>query len=146
MSVTPSAERTGAAPDPLSRADLDQPQGPKPAPHIPNPGYPHLGFNPVPGDTETVRALHKKLSGCAKILEDTHGLVTRLLDGSYWEGDAAVAFREQLDGGPLPLNLKNAAHSLRKAAKQLGRWEDELDDFQRRARELEQKAEDAQAA
>ncbi|MER6632472.1 hypothetical protein ABT301_30345, partial [Streptomyces sp. NPDC000987] len=31
-------------------------------------------------------------------------------------------------------------------AKQLGRWEDELDDFQRRARELEQKAEDAQAA
>ncbi|MGW5633887.1 hypothetical protein [Streptomyces sp. NPDC003832] len=69
----------------------------------------------------------------AEVLEDTHGLVTKLLDGSYWKGDAAVAFREQLDDGPLPRNLKNAARSLRKAATQLNRWEGELDDFQKRA-------------
>lgn len=68
------------------------------------------------------------------------------MDGSYWEGDAAVAFREQLDGGPLPLNLKNAAHSIRKAARQLDRWEGELDDFQRRAKRLEEDAKVAQAA
>ncbi|NUP38520.1 MAG: hypothetical protein HOY76_16240, partial [Streptomyces sp.] len=54
-----------------------------------------------------------------------------------------VAFREQLDGGPLPLNLKNAAHSLRKAGKQLVRWESELDDYQRRAKKLEEEAKDA---
>lgn len=137
---------SGAALDPQSRADRNKPQGLKSAPHIPNPDYPHLGFNPVPGSTETVSGLRKKLSGCAKVLEETHGLVTKLMDGSYWEGDAAVAFREQLDGGPLPLNLKNAAHSIRKAAKQLDRWEGELDDFQRRAKRLEEDAKEAQAA
>nr|WP_241196097.1 hypothetical protein [Streptomyces sp. SID10362] len=89
--------------------------------------------------------MEKKLSGCATVLQEAYDLVTRLLDGSYWKGDAAVAFREQLDGGPLPLNLKNAAHSVRKAARQLDRWEGELDDFQRRAGKLEGDAKDAQA-
>ncbi|MFD8739060.1 putative T7SS-secreted protein [Streptomyces sp. NPDC059618] len=100
----------------------------------------------MPGSTETVRGLRGKLTGCVAVLEETHGLVTRLMDGSYWKGDAAVAFREQLDGGPLPSNLRNAARSIRKAAGQLGRWEDELDDFQRRAKRLEQDARDAQGA
>ncbi|MET9405632.1 hypothetical protein ABZX90_07595 [Streptomyces sp. NPDC002935] len=137
---------TGAALDPRSRADRAKPQGLKSAPRIPNPDYPHLGFNPVPGSTETVSGLRKKLMGCAKVLEETHDLVTKLMDGSYWKGDAAVAFREQLDGGPLPLNLKNAANSIRKAAGQLDRWEGELDDFQRRAKRLEADAKDAQEA
>ncbi|WP_225858786.1 hypothetical protein [Streptomyces albicerus] len=113
---------------------------------MPNPDYPHLGFNPVPGSTDTVSGLHKKLASCAKVLEDTRDLVTKLMDGSYWKGDAAVAFREQLDGGPLPLNLKNAARSIRKAAKQLSLWEGELDDFQRRAKRLDEEAKDARAA
>lgn len=113
---------------------------------MPNPNYPHLGFNPTPGDTNTVRDLGKKLADCAKVLEEAHGLVTKLMDGSYWRGDAAVAFREQLEDGPLPLNLKNAAHSVRKAARQLDRWEGELDDFQRRAKKLEREAKDAQDA
>ncbi|MGW3817220.1 hypothetical protein [Streptomyces sp. NPDC005046] len=137
---------TGAALDPQSRADRAKPQGLKSAPHIPNPDYPHLEFNPVPGSTETVSGLRKKLTGCAKVLEETHDLVTKLMDGSYWKGDAAVAFREQLDGGPLPLNLRNAARSIRKAAGQLDRWEGELDDFQRRAKRLEEDAKEAQAA
>ncbi|NEB19591.1 hypothetical protein [Streptomyces coelicoflavus] len=144
MTVPAGLDDYGAALDPQSRADLGKPQGLKSAPSIPNPEYPHLGFNPVPGDTETVRGLEKKLSGCAKVLQETYDLVTKLLDGSYWKGDAAVAFREQLDGGPLPLNLKNAAHSIRKAARHLDRWEGELDDFQRRARRLEGDAKDAQ--
>ncbi|MFE6481340.1 hypothetical protein ACFVGN_00115 [Streptomyces sp. NPDC057757] len=146
MTQPPGPGNSGAALDPQSRADLGKPQGLKSAPHIPNPDYPHLGFNPVPGSIETVDGLHKKLVGCAKVLEETHELVSRLMDGSYWEGDAAVAFREQLDGGPLPLNLKNAAHSIRKAARQLDRWDIELGDFQRRAKRLEADAKDAQAA
>ncbi|MGW5783600.1 hypothetical protein ACWEWK_06370 [Streptomyces sp. NPDC003757] len=146
MTVTTGHDQYGAALDPQSRADLGKPQGLKSAPPIPNPSYPHLGFNPVPGDTETVRGLEKKLSGCAKVLQEAYDLVTKLLDGSYWKGDAAVAFREQLDGGPLPLNLKNAAHSVRKAARQLDRWEGELDEFQRRAGKLEGDAKDARAA
>ncbi|MDU0255974.1 hypothetical protein RVN83_23215 [Streptomyces sp. PU10] len=145
MTVPAGQDTYGAALDPQSREDLGKPQGLKSAPPVPNPDYPHLGFNPVPGDTETVRGLEKKLSGCATVLQEAYDLVTKLLDGSYWKGDAAVAFREQLDGGPLPLNLKNAAHSVRKAARQLDRWEGELDDFQRRARKLEGDAKDAQA-
>ncbi|MFC8200710.1 hypothetical protein ACFUTV_35745 [Streptomyces sp. NPDC057298] len=112
---------------------------------MPTPDYPHLGFNPVPGSTDTVSGLHKKLADCAKVLADTRDLVTKLMDGSYWKGDAAVAFREQLDGGPLPLNLKNAARSIGKAAKQLSLWEGELDDFQRRAKRLDEEAKDARA-
>ncbi|MEU6286252.1 putative T7SS-secreted protein [Streptomyces sp. NPDC046988] len=146
MTATAGNDPYGAALDPRSRADLDKPQGLKSAPRMPNPSYPHLGFNPVPGDTEAVRGLEKKLSGCAKVLQEAYDLVTKLLDGSYWKGDAAVAFREQLDGGPLPLNLKNAAHSIRRAARQLDRWEGELGDLQRRARKLEEDARDARAA
>ncbi|MGA5501217.1 hypothetical protein [Streptomyces umbrinus] len=146
MTYTVGVEpRPGAPLDPEYVADRGKPQGLKSAPRLPNPDYPHLGFNPVPGSTETVSALHKKLAGCAKVLEDTRDLVTKLMDGSYWKGDAAVAFREQLDEGPLPLNLKNAARSIRKAAKQLKLWEGELDDFQRRAKRLDEEAKDARA-
>lgn len=146
MTYAPGTEQTCAALSPQALADLDKPQGLKSAPVIPNPHYPHLGFNPVPGSTETVRELYRKLGDCASVLEEAYDLVTKLLDGSYWKGDAAVAFREQLDGGPLPRNLKNAARSLRKAAKQLTRWEGELDDFQGRAKRLEDDARDARDA
>lgn len=146
MTVTSGTEPSAPYADSPARRNGGLPQGLKSSPSIPNPDYPHLGFNPVPGSTETVRDLYKKLANCAKVLEDTRDLVTKLLDGSYWKGDAAVAFREQLDDGPLPLNLKNAAHSIRKAARQLDRWEGELDDFQRRAKRLEQDAKDAQDA
>ncbi|MGW0474023.1 hypothetical protein [Streptomyces coeruleorubidus] len=145
MTVTPGAEHPPYVNSPAAR-NGDLPQGLKSSPSIPNPNYPHLGFNPTPGDTDAVRDLGKKLGNCAKVLEETHELVTKLMDGSYWKGDAAVAFREQLEDGPLPLNLKNAAHSIRKAARQLDRWEGELDDFQRRAKKLEQEAKDAQDA
>lgn len=135
--------------DPSSQPNmLDEavkPQGLKSSPGVSNPHYEDLGFNPVPGDSDTVRALHKKLADCAKVLEDTHGVVTKLMDGSRWEGDAAVAFREQIQDGPLPLNLKNAAHSIRKAARQLNRWHDELDDFQGRAKRLNRDAKEARA-
>ncbi|MEU6078984.1 putative T7SS-secreted protein [Streptomyces sp. NPDC047108] len=130
--------------NPLEKAY--KPQGLQTSPRIPNPHYPDLGFNPVPGDCDTVRALRKKLEGCAKVLSETHEMVSQLMDGSYWEGDAAVAFREQIDGGPLPINLKNAAHSIRKAAKQLNCWHDELEEFQRRAKRLNEDAKEARAA
>ncbi|MFF4400111.1 hypothetical protein [Streptomyces sp. NPDC001480] len=134
--------------DSVAHRSGDLPQGLKPTPYgpdLPNP-YTHLGFNPTPGNTDTVRDLHKKLASCASVLEETHGLVTRLMDGSYWQGDAAVAFREELQGGPLALNLKNAARSLHKAARQLNGWEGELDDFQRRAKRLNDDAKDARDA
>ncbi|MFF4251486.1 putative T7SS-secreted protein [Streptomyces sp. NPDC001663] len=144
MTYTPGLEHSNGLLDSQARADLNKPQGLKSHPGVSNHDYPNLGFNPAPGNTDTVHDLCVKLANCAKVLEDSHGLVTKLLDGSYWKGDAAVAFREQLDGGPLPINLKNAAHSIRKAARQLGRWESELEEFQRRAKRLEGDAKEAQ--
>ncbi|WP_459007272.1 coiled-coil domain-containing protein [Streptomyces aculeolatus] len=117
---------------------MTQPQGLQPG-TVPD-TYPHLGFNPAPGSTDTVHALRAKLIRCADVLEETHGMITKLMDGSYWKGDAATAFRDQLEDGPLPLNLKNAAHSIRKAAKQLDRWETDLGEFQDRANRLNDKA------
>ncbi|MFE0102801.1 putative T7SS-secreted protein [Streptomyces sp. NPDC059009] len=122
------------------------PQGLRPDADTPNPDCPHLGFNPTPGDCDTVRALHKKLVGCAKVLRDTHGVVTKLMDGGYWKGDAAVAFREQIEDGPLPKNLENAATSIGRAARHLHRWHDELADFQDRAKGLNREAKSARAA
>ncbi|MEU3887436.1 hypothetical protein [Streptomyces sp. NPDC029041] len=145
MTQTSASGRPGTAADPRFTTDLDQPQGLQRGRRIANPEYAHLGFNPTPGSPDTVRELRKKLVNCAKVLEESRELVTRLMDGSYWKGDAAVAFREELDGGTLPLNLKNAAHSIRKASRQLDRWEGELEDFQRRAQRLEKDAKDAQA-
>ncbi|MEU5093323.1 hypothetical protein [Streptomyces sp. NPDC020996] len=126
-------------------ADADRPQGLKSDPGVTNP-YPHLGFNPAPGSTDLVRDIHHRLTGCAKEMEKAHSKVTALMDGSYWEGDAAVAFRDQLEGGPLPLNLKNGAHSVRKAAKQLQLWVIELEEFQRRAKKLDGEAKHAREA
>ncbi|MEU3334036.1 putative T7SS-secreted protein [Streptomyces sp. NPDC006668] len=145
MTYAPGLEQPSYANSPAAREGR-LPQGLQSSPSISNPDCPHLGFNPTPGDIDTVNDLFKKLSNCAKVLEETHGLVTKLMDGSYWKGDAAVAFREQLEDGPLPLNLKNAANSIRKAARHLSSWEGELEEFQRRAGKLEQEAKDAQAA
>lgn len=117
---------------------MTQPQGLQPG-TVPD-TYPHLGFNPAPGSTDTVHALRAKLIRCADVLEETRDMITKLMDGSYWKGDAATAFRDQLEDGPLPLNLKNAAHSIRKAAKQLDRWETDLGEFQDRANRLNDKA------
>ncbi|MFF5145928.1 hypothetical protein ACFY6U_40490 [Streptomyces sp. NPDC013157] len=108
--------------------------------------YPHLGFDPAPGSTDLVRDIHRKLSDCAKEMEKAHSKVTKLMNGSYWEGDAAVAFRAQLETGPLPLNLRNGAHSVDKAARQLDLWGAELEEFQRRAKKLDGEARDAREA
>ncbi|MGW0902759.1 putative T7SS-secreted protein [Streptomyces sp. NPDC002853] len=145
MTVTPGVENDRFAGSPAAR-NGPLPQGLKFSPATPDAGYSDLGFNPVPGDCDTVKALHKKLTSCAKVLHETHGTVTKLMDGSYWEGDAAVAFREQIDGGPLPKNLRNAAHSVSKAAKHLDRWHEELAAYQRRAKLLNADAKEARAA
>ncbi|MFE5031569.1 hypothetical protein [Streptomyces sp. NPDC056683] len=108
--------------------------------------YPHLGFDPAPGSTGLVRDIHRRLSDCAREMEKAHAKVTKLMNGSYWEGDAAVAFRAQLEGGPLPLNLRNGAHSVDKAARQLDLWGVELEEFQRRARKLDGEAKEAREA
>lgn len=130
---------------PATREDGPGARGGRSALRSDNPNYPELGFNPAAGSTVTVRTLHKKLIDSAETLEEAHGVVSKLMDGSYWKGDAAVAFREAVQDGPLSTDLKNAAHSMRKAARQLDRWEGELEEFQHRAKRLNEDAKHARA-
>ncbi|MEU9113626.1 putative T7SS-secreted protein [Streptomyces sp. NPDC048483] len=88
--------------------------------------YPHLGWNPVPGIPGEVSALQAKVKAAADALGNSHRQIERLLgESSHWEGDAADAFRDALDG-ELPTYMKNAAHSLEKAASWLGKWDADL--------------------
>jgi hypothetical protein len=88
--------------------------------------YPHLGWNPVPGVPSEVQALKTKVDRAAKTLRSSHQQIERLLgESSHWEGDAANAFRDELDGD-LPKYMKNAAASLEKAAAQLTKWDGDL--------------------
>ncbi|MYW69527.1 hypothetical protein GTY65_36495 [Streptomyces sp. SID8379] len=58
----------------------------------------------------------------AESLRNAEQQVNRLIgESSYWQGDAATAFREALDGD-MPTYLKNAARSLEKAEVQLRSW------------------------
>ncbi|MCW2870351.1 hypothetical protein [Actinacidiphila oryziradicis] len=98
--------------------------------------YPNLGFNPAPGTLDAVTGMQTKLASSAETLEQAYRMVERLRAGVSWEGDAAVAFREQLDGS-LSNNLKNARASLLKAATTLGGWQQDLSGFQDRAKTLE---------
>ncbi|MFK8848033.1 hypothetical protein [Streptomyces sp. Ac-502] len=101
--------------------------------------YPNLGFNPAPGDIAAVSDLKAKLTSLAETLAQAHRLVQQLQSGSSWEGDAAVAFREELDG-VLPDNLTKAHTSLLKAADALDDWSRALLGYQGDAKKLDTEA------
>ncbi|MGX1886349.1 putative T7SS-secreted protein [Streptomyces sp. NPDC055287] len=85
--------------------------------------YPNLGWNPTPGIPSEVNALKQKVTTAATALRTCHTQLQKLIgESSYWEGDAAKAFREAIDG-ELPTYIKNAARSLEKASAQLGNWD-----------------------
>jgi hypothetical protein len=101
--------------------------------------YLNLGWNPVPGVPSEVNALRQKVSSAATALRSCHTQLDKLIgESSYWEGDAAKAFKEAIDG-ELPKYIKSAALSLEKAASQLGKW----DGYLTSNRDLAQKYDDA---
>lgn len=108
--------------------------------------YPHLGWNPVPGIPGEVSALQQKVQAAATALGNSHQQIEKLLgESSHWEGDAADAFRDALDGD-LPLYMKNAAHSLEKAAKLLTSWDGDLSSHRDLATKYDAEAGEKKAA
>ncbi|MER6016024.1 hypothetical protein [Streptomyces bluensis] len=84
--------------------------------------YVHLGWNPVPGQPGEVENLRTQLTKSATALQTAYQKIDKLLgESSFWEGDAAVGFREALDGD-LPKYMKDAHRSLTLAAGHLGTW------------------------
>ncbi|MDQ0909032.1 WXG100 family type VII secretion target [Streptomyces canus] len=101
--------------------------------------YPSLGWNPVPGIPEQVTSLYRKVKSAADTLNNCHRQIEYLLGASSsWQGDAASAFRDTLDGD-LKTAMMNAGHSLDKAAAALGTWEGDLTSH----RDLAKKYDDA---
>ncbi|MFG2723728.1 WXG100 family type VII secretion target [Streptomyces canus] len=101
--------------------------------------YPSLGWNPVPGIPEQVSSLYRKVKSAADTLDNCHRQIEYLLGASSsWQGDAASAFRDTLDGD-LKTAMMNAGNSLGKAAAALGTWEGDLTSH----RDLAKKYDDA---
>ncbi|WP_314176896.1 putative T7SS-secreted protein [Streptomyces winkii] len=108
--------------------------------------YPHLGWNPVPGIPSEVQSLKTKVDSAAKALRSSHQQIERLLgESSHWEGDAADAFRGELDGD-LPKYMKDAAASMEKAAAQLAKWDSDLTSNRELAKKYDEEAKEKKQA
>ncbi|WP_328355641.1 hypothetical protein OG800_15220 [Streptomyces sp. NBC_00445] len=108
--------------------------------------YPHIGFNPVPGIPAEVSKLQQKAAAAATALENTHRQLTKLTaESSYWEGDAAEEFRENLEGD-LSKYIKKAASALRSAATQLHKWDGQLTSNRGLAKKYDEEAAEKKAA
>nr|WP_175439776.1 hypothetical protein [Streptomyces sp. WMMB 714] len=93
-----------------------------------------------------MQALKTKVTKAASVLRSCHTQIERLIgESSHWEGDAAEAFRDELDGD-LPKYMKNAATSLEKAAAQLKKWDGDLTSNRELAKKYDDEAKEAKAA
>lgn len=106
--------------------------------------FPHLGFDPTPGDVERTRALARQLGDLHGELTTTVSELDRL-DCGYWKGEAAKAFVQHIDHDVTPL-IKKAHDSFGRASDALSRWADQLHGFQSEADALEREAATKQGA
>jgi hypothetical protein len=105
--------------------------------------YPHLGFDPAPGNLAVVDDLQMTVTRVASTLSMAHDALQGLghTQGA-WQGLAAQAFTRRV--ADLPKSLHDASSSMTDAARALDTWSGRLADFRRRAAQYEQEA--AQAA
>ncbi|MFH8609048.1 enoyl-CoA hydratase/isomerase family protein [Streptomyces sp. NPDC018029] len=102
------------------------------------PAFPHIGWDPTPGDVEDTRELAKKLGGLASELGTAVRDLERIECGA-WKGKAALAFTEYIGEDVTPL-IRKSHQSFDKASRALHRWARELQEFQNEADRLEKKA------
>ncbi|MFR9755170.1 putative T7SS-secreted protein [Streptomyces sp. TR06-5] len=108
--------------------------------------FPHLGWNPVPGIPSEVDSLVSKVKKAADALRDSQRKIDRLVgESSYWEGDAADAFRGALEG-ELQEYMKNAARSMEKATAHLKAWDENLSSNRDLAKKYDDEAKEKKAA
>lgn len=100
--------------------------------------FPHLGFDPTPGDVERTRSLARQLGDLHSELNTTVSELDRL-DTGAWKGEAAKAFISHIDHDVTPL-IKKAHDSFGRASGALGRWAEQLHGLQSEADALEREA------
>ncbi|MER5911085.1 enoyl-CoA hydratase/isomerase family protein [Streptomyces sp. NPDC001982] len=102
------------------------------------PSFPHIGWDPTPGDVEQTRELAKRIGGLASELGTAVRELERIECGA-WKGKTAIAFSEHISTDVTPL-IKKSYESFDKASRALHRWAGELADFQDEADRLEKEA------
>jgi len=102
------------------------------------PSFPHIGWDPTPGDVEQTRELAKRIGGLASELGTAVRELERIECGA-WKGKTAIAFSEHISTDVTPL-IKKSHESFDKASRALHRWAGELADFQDEADRLEKEA------
>ncbi|MFF1698270.1 enoyl-CoA hydratase/isomerase family protein [Streptomyces sp. NPDC058257] len=102
------------------------------------PAFPHIGWDPTPGDVTDTRELAKKLGGLATELGDAVRDLERIECGA-WKGKTALAFTEYIGQDVTPL-VRKSHESFDKASRALHKWAGELQDFQDEADRLEKSA------
>ncbi|MFJ5290048.1 putative T7SS-secreted protein [Streptomyces sp. NPDC088348] len=99
--------------------------------------YPNLGFDPAPGDLETVRLLVAVVGKVAHHGGEAQTHLHKLgTSDAIWVGKSADAFSDSVAN--IPPYLKKALGSLSTAHRALSTWESSLSGFQARARRLEE--------
>lgn len=117
---------------------LDIPPGARPG------NYPTLGFDPAPGAPAVLDSTSEQVSRVASNLEHIHEALESVATvGGIWEGVAAEAFVEAMD--ELPDKARELSDALNQASGLLTGWEASLEDYQRRAMDLEARAAAAKA-
>jgi hypothetical protein len=102
------------------------------------PSFPHIGWDPTPGDVEQTRELAKRIGGLASELGTAVRELERIECGA-WKGKTAVAFSEHISTDVTPL-IRKSYESFDKASRALHRWAGQLDGFQDEADRLEKEA------
>ncbi|MEV0847618.1 enoyl-CoA hydratase/isomerase family protein [Streptomyces sp. NPDC049954] len=108
------------------------------------PSFPHIGWDPTPGDPTDTRALARKLGSLAGELQESLDDLGRIECGA-WKGKTAHAFVEYLSTDVTPL-VRKSHDSFAKASRALHRWAGQLEDFQDEADRLEREAGEALSA
>ncbi|MET7988110.1 MULTISPECIES: enoyl-CoA hydratase/isomerase family protein [unclassified Streptomyces] len=102
------------------------------------PAFPHIGWDPTPGDVEDTRELARKLGSLAGELGTALKELEQIEAGA-WKGKTAVAFTEYIGKDVTPL-IRTSHDSFDKASRALHRWANELHGFQDEATRLERSA------
>lgn len=107
--------------------------------------FPALGFDPAPGDLDGITDLAGKYRAVSTDLTEADDALRQIVrKQGIWQGEASEAFSRRI--GPLPQYLEGAARSMGEAADALERWSQDLGDLQKRATDLEARAEAAAKA
>ncbi|MFE0807785.1 enoyl-CoA hydratase/isomerase family protein [Streptomyces sp. NPDC058848] len=102
------------------------------------PAFPHIGWDPTPGDVHDTREIAKKLGRLASELGTAVKELERIECGA-WKGKTAIAFTEYIGEDVTPL-IRKSYESFDKASRALHRWANDLDGFQGEADRLEKSA------